>query len=403
MTFITWDDPVEFRSGGLKKREAPPGTGAAVAAGGGDRAEAAAAAGVLQMPVFYMKKVLLWPEGQTALGRFLAHYLYPTFNWQFMVGGLAFIILEEHENFMQPLTTAGDCMAAGVLVAKLSVLAKSGPRVGYMNIHLFVGVGRTDKSQLDTRGFNWNFLAILNAGAPWRRGQLVEMRRQLQHGFTPLEARAEPEASRLNERCVARCRFISLCFGWFYLPLCLSAGSLLVYGAFSPVGERRFTTSYPRALLDSPYTYWPLFALNAGTLYTFLFFSAGYDTLFLSLCLHLSCKCEILQVLLRRAGAGASQVVDQPEPDPQPEEGRQSKKRYEFEHWNDDGSDFDAGSRVGSRQDSDEQLRACVRYHHMVISMRDETEHIFTGACLVQMMYVLIALCIPALRLLHEV
>ncbi|XP_052129369.1 uncharacterized protein LOC113207416 [Frankliniella occidentalis] len=356
MTVVNWDDEKEEghsapgQSKGLEAGLAP------VAVGDEDEEEDEAA-GVLQMPVFYMRAVFLWPEGLSAMQRFLARYVFPLFNTQIVLGGLAFIVLEEHPNFMPPLTTAGDCMAASVLIAKLIVLRRAGPR-------------------------------------------LVEMRRQLQYGFKMFESQAEPEASRVNARCVSRCRTISRRFAWLYLPLSVSAALLLIFNAFAPADQRHIIANAPRALLICPYTYWPLFVCNMGGIVTFLFFSAGYDTLFLSLCLHLSCKCEILRVLLRRAGKHHGLALQKEAGDGGAHD--QVKKNYEFEHWNDDGTAFDANSHAGSRREMDDHLRSCVRYHHMVIRLRDETERIFSGVSLFQMLYVLLALCIPALRLLHE-
>ncbi|KAJ1531778.1 hypothetical protein ONE63_000435 [Megalurothrips usitatus] len=214
------------------------------------------------------------------------------------------------------------------------------------------------------------------------------MRRTLQHGFQAMEAMAEAEAEEANARCSARCRTISRRFAWFYVPLCLSASLLIVCKAFSPPDERGVLVNFPRFLLESDLTYWPIFVASLGAFVNFFFYSVGYDTLFLSLCLHLSTKCDILKVMLRSAGqhrqvcsssdSGGGQAGPRGSraercglpSGPQAPGGPARRQRYHFEYWNDDGSALDAGApsgATGCRRQAADRLRTCALYHQEVI------------------------------------
>ncbi|XP_034253036.1 uncharacterized protein LOC117652320 [Thrips palmi] len=310
--------------------------------------------GVLALPVLLMKCVFLWPDSQNVVTRFIANRIYPLSISVLILSSLGYIVEGNYESGMTALTNFGDALASTSCLLKLLLLSREGP-------------------------------------------QLARMRRRLQTDFAAMEGLAEPEASAANAHCTRRCRTISLRFMLFYVPLCSSAVGVIILNAFNPPEKRKLTFDVPRILVVNDFLYYPLVSLAVMACTTFYFYSVGYDALYLSLCKHMSCKCDILTLMLRRAGQRAAQ-----RPSAEAASTRADAKQYNFEYWKDDGSAMEAGSRNGRRDEVQENLRTCVLYHNMIIRLRDEAESIFAGVSLFQMGYILLGLGIPGLRLLRE-
>ena len=104
-------------------------------------------AGVLAMPVWFLRALCLWPEGRGALGRLASSYLLPALNVTFVVGGLSSMLLDEYDHFMVPLSCVGDALAAFVCLAKVLCLSRNGPKVRELYTVGYRRVYRTRRGQ----------------------------------------------------------------------------------------------------------------------------------------------------------------------------------------------------------------------------------------------------------------
>ncbi|KAJ1529712.1 hypothetical protein ONE63_006466 [Megalurothrips usitatus] len=220
--------------------------------------------------------------------------------------------------------------------------------------------------------------------------QLLSLRTTLQYSFTAVEKMLAPEEAReANLRCLNKARSFCKWMLLLYAPLCASGMGINVANMVLGREERQLNIKAPAFVTRTDWIYWPLFSCTCVMFTTFVFMSGGFDTLFLSLCMHMRCKCEILQRLFRHAC--------------QRDAGPGAVRRREY--WADDGSDFappPAAAAARSAAEVEAALRACAHYHQLIVRLRDTTEQVYAHVSLVLMAYLLLGLAVPALRVLYD-
>ncbi|XP_034234204.1 uncharacterized protein LOC117641173 [Thrips palmi] len=188
---------------------------------------------------------------------------------------------------------------------------------------------------------------------------LLEVRRLLRDHFTPLEETVVMEAREANKRCERRAGRLAIGYVALYSSLSICGSIIMFFSLISGKPEdRRLTTKAPQAFLHNDYLFWPVLCGISVELYIFPIATGTFDALFLTLSLHLVCKCNILWVLLRRAQA--------------------------TDHAN-----------------APNRIRDCVIYHQLIIRLHKLTEGIFSGVTLYQMIYILFGVGTPGIRILN--
>ncbi|XP_034237484.1 uncharacterized protein LOC117642953 [Thrips palmi] len=303
---------------------------------------------VLETPVRLMRVVWAWPDAtRSALKANVAHIiLFKSIFWVTMAS-VVYIAWGQYDNMVTVLSSTSDIVAGFVVMCKIHYIFRNGD-------------------------------------------QLREMRSALQYSFQGVEDMLAPEEAReANRRCLDKarkfCRYMML----LYAPLAASGVGLNVANMFLSRETRQFNIKVPAFVTQTDWIYWPLFFCSMILFTSFMFMSGGFDTLFLSLCMHMRCKCEILRKLFRHANQRNAG----------PGEGR------EYEYWHHDGTDYGNAPTALSTRSSREveaALRACAYYHQQLIKIRDTTELVFNNVTLILMAYLLLGLGIPALRMMYD-
>ncbi|KAJ1524522.1 hypothetical protein ONE63_011014 [Megalurothrips usitatus] len=186
---------------------------------------------------------------------------------------------------------------------------------------------------------------------------LVEVRRLLHDCFAPMEAPVQAAASESNARCERRTARLSKGYMLVYSFMSWSGMAIVILSALTgDPADRKLTTKAPDGLLLNDYLYWVFLLNTAVEIYLFPIVTGIFDSLFLTLCLHIACKCDILWLLLQRLGR---------------------------EH--EDG-------KVSS-------LKNCIRYHQLIIRLHQLTEGMYSGVTLYQTTYILFGIGVPVIRL----
>ncbi|KAJ1526449.1 hypothetical protein ONE63_009583 [Megalurothrips usitatus] len=214
------------------------------------------------------------------------------------------------------------------------------------------------------------------------------MRRSLQYAFEDVETILAPaEARTANTLCLNEARRFCRWLTSVYLPLSVSGFVINIFGMTQSREERALNIKSASVVTRSDWLYWPVWCASFTVFSTFGFISGGYDMLFLSLCMHISSKCQLLQVLIRHAS--------------QPE--RTVDEGGWLQFWRDDGSAFGRAPSASSAAHVERALRTCALYHQQIIKLRDTMEQVFAPVSLVLMGYLLMGLGVPAIRMLYEV
>nr|WBU77211.1 odorant receptor [Odontothrips loti] len=192
--------------------------------------------------------------------------------------------------------------------------------------------------------------------------------RSLLDGFAPLEQEVKEEAAALNERSERSAVRLARRFVRTYSTLSvLGITAMAIAVIFDDPSLRWLPVKAPRVVMESRGLYAALASYTIVELYVFPIAIGIYDGLFLTLCLHIACKCEILSLMLRRAVRDLSP----------------------------DSKDVDSATEESFRQ-----LRQCVVYHHRIIELHHAVESIFSSLALFQIFYNVFGLGTPAFRML---
>ncbi|XP_034243078.1 uncharacterized protein LOC117646316 [Thrips palmi] len=217
--------------------------------------------------------------------------------------------------------------------------------------------------------------------------ELLAIRTALQHSFSAVEsAIAAEEARDANIRCLNKARsFCKWVFALYAAPCCSGFG-LNIANMLMRREDRQLLIKAPAMVTQSDVWYWLLVLCSSILFGSFVFINGGLDMIFLSLCMHIRCKCEILRKFFRHANQrGAGRAADGP-----------------IDYWADDGSDFVLQPVTRPEDEIVAVTRACAQYHQQIVSLRDTTENVFSKMSLVVMSYLLLGLGIPGLRVLYD-
>ncbi|XP_052121597.1 uncharacterized protein LOC127749061 [Frankliniella occidentalis] len=281
---------------------------------------------VLEVVERFLRLTLSWPVGRGRLATLLGVHVLPYFFGVTVVLPLACLGL--HSSTMQRVDLVSDAAATSLCFFKL----------------------RCMQSHART---------------------LLAARHLLEDHFTALELPVQAEAAAANAHCARRTNRLAKGYVLVYSSLSISGMAIMGLSVLSgDPRDRKLTTRTPEAVLREDYLFWPCLLGIGVELYLFPIATGIFDALFLTLCLHISCKCDILCLLLRHFRSGREgalrAVADVP---PSSERGA-----------------------VTRAQD-------CVVYHQLIIRLHHMTESIFFRVTLLQTIYILIGVGTPILRI----
>ncbi|XP_052130131.1 odorant receptor 82a-like isoform X2 [Frankliniella occidentalis] len=266
----------------------------------------------LDFVVHYLQLICSWPLAQV-----ICEYVLPLSFAATAVPPLLYYALGEHDNSAELVSFMADALGSMMCAIKMLALQKHAVTI----------------------------LAV----------------RKIEEEFTPMERKVATQAVTLNERCEKRCTTLMRCFVYSYGMLSVVAIAGMLQAVIR--NDPWLSVKAPTFVLQTRPIY--IFTVVTSIVEYSLFpVTVGiFDSLLITLCLHIASKCDVLALMMRKLVC---------------------------EEAAEDGA---AKLRC---------LRLCAVYHQQIIRLHGAAESIFCTTALCQMVFTLFGLATPLFRILGK-